>query len=421
MGFLPHLYARSSRKLRLDDFIQERNGRRELFIPEEHWGPINQRYSRDEISDEIVDLFERERLPFPGLHHPSSLHDAAGDFCALLKMDASRLIISDKKLMTRHEYRRPLSKYCIQVSATGNDASDYFHRTERMKCDHVKFCSPYKIWQDLEKRKYILRALWSLKHRRVDTNLLVAAIALRWYIAAQFRPSAAKAIYELFGARHVLDPSAGWGDRFAGFFAASGTESYVGIDPNLNLHEGYRQQGKLYGFFCKLGKAYDFIPGGAEDADLSERRFDFVFTSPPYFGTERYSRHRGQSWLRYDNIDAWLHQFLFRMLRRAWSVLEPGGLLAINIADLGVTFRGSKKVCDPMNEYIASLPGAHYCGEIGLRLAARPHTGMDDEARRGTVFIEPIWVWGKYNRKKLEDYAKWYRNSNDGTFSGRFE
>jgi hypothetical protein len=65
--------------------------------------------------------------------------------------------------------------------------------------------APDKIWADERQRLICLDALWSLKCDRVDTAALRGSISLRQYIASQFRPSAAKALYDYFQPNRVLD------------------------------------------------------------------------------------------------------------------------------------------------------------------------------------------------------------------------
>ena len=64
-------------------------------------------------------------------------------------------------------------------------------------------------------------------------------------MASQFKPSIAKAFYDYFGSVNVLDFSAGWGDRLAGFIVES-TKSFVGIDPNSTNHPNYERQVEFY-------------------------------------------------------------------------------------------------------------------------------------------------------------------------------
>ena len=52
------------------------------------------------------------------------------------------------------------------------------------------------------------------------------AFRLGAYIATQFKPVVAKAIYDMTDARTVLDTSCGWGDRLAGFYTSNAEEYY---------------------------------------------------------------------------------------------------------------------------------------------------------------------------------------------------
>jgi tRNA1(Val) A37 N6-methylase TrmN6 len=112
----------------------------------------------------------------------------------------------------------------------------------------------------------------------------------------------------------ILDFSAGWGDRLAGFYASETGEYYLGIDPRKENHSIYEEQAKFYsehlGFF-EHEKKSDFICEPAEDVDLSkyENFFDIAFTSPPYFNVERYSYDDTQSWVRYKTLMIGINYF----------------------------------------------------------------------------------------------------------------
>ena len=77
-------------------------------------------------------------------------------------------------------------------------------------------------------------------------------------------------------------------------------EKYNGIDPAPNNHEVYKQQSEFYskqlGWF-DTKKSVHLYEAPAEDWDNSEwiGKVDLIFTSPPYFDTERYSNDDKQS------------------------------------------------------------------------------------------------------------------------------
>ena len=85
-----------------------------------------------------------------------------------------------------------------------------------------------------------------LKLPKIDRSALRVMIGLRKYICSQFKPNVAKALYDLFKAKNIMDFSMGWGDRLAGFFASQNTELYVGVDPRKENHPIYREQADYY-------------------------------------------------------------------------------------------------------------------------------------------------------------------------------
>lgn len=139
----------------------------------------------------------------------------------------------------------------------------------------------------------------------------------------------------------------------------------------------------------------------AEEVELEENIADTVFTSPPYFNTEKYSIEPTQSFLRYKTCDSWLNGFMFSTLNTMWKALKKDGHLIINISD-SAQGGEQKKVCDMMNDYIKSLRGTYVEG-LGMKMSKRPNSGGPNsklhidsggEKKEGTL-IEPIWIWKK--------------------------
>ena len=87
---------------------------------------------------------------------------------------------------------------------------------------------------------------------------------------------------------------------------------------------------------------------------------------------------------------------MFPTLDMCWRALKPNGYLIINISD-SAQGGEQKNICDPMNDYIASLGGTFIEG-LGMKMSKRPnskyHRTEDNSLKEGT-FIEPIWVWRK--------------------------
>lgn len=282
--------------------------------------------------------------------------------------------------------------YHTRLKPPGNAASNYFFHRLRLKTPKAGIPSAWQKWHEPILRLRVFRRFLRLKHpNRIENSTVRLALHTTGATPSQFKPGVAKAVCELVQAVRVLDLSMGWGDRLAGFCASGCTRHYTGIDPNLDLHPLYHQQVYLYG----TGKEFTFIPRPAEDVLAHpQEAFDLVFTSPPYFGTERYGAGTGheasQSWSRYPSPDQWRECFLRPILQRAWVALRPGGILAINIAD--ITQRGVYyPLCNWTRSIVESLPGSVFKFALGMRLQG----GNYSENCRDAVSGEPIWMWSK--------------------------
>jgi 16S rRNA G966 N2-methylase RsmD len=367
------------------EFVVEK----ELYVDTYNWAHIVANYTQEhiikQISDAIV-LFEI-KLPYREI---SSL-DVENDYFALKKLNWQDLYKTDGAWLNKFEYKYKFIDEYVGISNVGNKASDYFHQVERWKCDATGYPSPQKTWKTEQYRLTLFKALFSLKVKEINPTILRNLISLRKYIAAQFRPSAAKAIYDCFQAETVLDFCMGWGDRILGAHASQYVKKYVGIDPNSDLFNGYQKQFDAYD---KLGKPMDYtlIQGRAEDETIKlDDEFDLIFTSPPYFDKEKYDQSAFQSYKMYHGFESWMQNFLFKAIEVRSKNLKSGGHLVINISDI-YTRKKLYKICDGMNDYIASTGKFEYVGAIGLRMPKRP---MSISADTVGVYGEPIWVYRK--------------------------
>jgi hypothetical protein len=372
----------------------------ELIINKFDWQKLNSQYSQDEIKEAISEAITGLPLPLIQI----SEEEAKKDFCELEKFDASSLFRKGD-LYTKADYKYGLSNWYLNNSLIGRKSPNYYHQLERWKTQHARYPSPYRSWTELKFHKTFLNPLWTLNMGEVNNKTLRMSIQMRKYLASQYPPAVAKAIYNTFGAKNVLDFSMGWGDRLAGFHA-SNAESYTGIDPNVGVFVNYPRQNEL----CETYKKTEFINAPAEDVDLEDRKFDMVFTSPPYFHVERYSfgqNEETQSWKRYGkSMNDWLNGFLFPTLEKCWNTLNDGGTMIINIADVHAAEKGKNvylQICDPMNDFINSLSNSNYSGCFGLKLSKRPQSNNDTPESKNKTIVEPMWVWKKSDDRLLDE------------------
>lgn len=363
----------------------------ELFVSADAWSKIqndnDQQTIIQQISDAIVEF--EIKLPYKKLSH----QDMVDDYIKLNNLD-SETLIKKGQWLSKFEYKYPNLDLYIDLNNSGAKASDYFHQVERWKCDATGYPSPEKTWRTERFRLTLFKALFSLKVKLINPDILRNCIALRKYIASQFRPSTAKAVYDYFQAERVLDLSMGWGDRLVGAHTSKSVKRYVGFDPNKNLYINYLSQIREYNIINYSNYTnYRINSACAEDhtVPLQNEEFDLIFTSPPYFDKEKYDQSPDQSYQKYKKLESWLNDFLFKTIELRTKNLVSGGHLVINISDI-YTRHKHLKICDPMNDYIKSLGDFEYVGAMGFRMPKRPQSLSSSNIG---IYGEPIWVWKK--------------------------
>lgn len=361
----------------------------EIYVDEDNWENIVNQHSQDFIIQQMSDAIELFNIALP--YRKLSSEDVEYEYHALKRINPADLF-KQGKWINKFEYKYSYLDNYIDLSNVGNKASDYFHQVERWKCDATGYPSPQKTWETEKFRLTLFKALFSLKVKEINPTVFRSIISLRKYIAAQFRPSAAKVIYDTYKPNTVLDFSMGWGDRLLGAHASWHVKKYVGIDPNVNLFNGYKRQVVKYDAIWGKIKEVELICGRAEDENIVlNDQFDMIFTSPPYFDKEKYDQSDVQSYKMYKGFDSWMKDFLFKSIELRSQNLKSGGLLIINISDI-YTRKKLYKICDGMNDYIASTNNFDYIGAIGLRMPKRPMSISSDTVG---IFGEPIWIHRK--------------------------
>jgi hypothetical protein len=394
-----------------------------LHIGAEQWKHIKETYPIDEVKPALAELCMTFEMPTAELTEKEAL----SEYMATKGIRHQNLMVEGEWFPRKaSESKYPLTyngkNLYFRRLNTGNAASNYFQQANRWSVDGTVSPGPFRTWNNIDFMTSLMGGMYTLKFEEVNRSSLRTCLSLRKYICSQFKPNVAKALYDFVGAKNVLDFSAGWGDRMAGFFASEFGEHYVGIDPRKENHPIYQKQAEFYtkhnGFF-ETSKKADLFCSAAEDFDFTpyNEHFDIVFTSPPYFNVERYSYDDTQSWVRYKNIDAWNELFLHKVINNLWPSIRKGGYLAVNIADVYAASKGDGKgyqeITNPMNDFIGTMPGAEYQGCLGMEMAKRPgsigagamiegdegrYTEEELEKAKevvGKTFCEPMWVWRK--------------------------
>ena len=392
-----------------------------LYINQHEWDYIKETFDKDDVKESLAKVAMTYPLPYAEI----SENDAHNELRKLKGMRHNE-VLTEGEWFAREgtEYKYDLTwngtqQYFRRVN-TGNKSSNYFQQENRWSVDGSVAPGPKRTWESEKFMTSLMGAAYTLKLPHIDKKYLRTMVSLRKYICSQFKPNVAKIIYDKLGSKNVLDFSAGWGDRLAGFYGSETGEYYLGIDPRKENHPIYHKQAEFYDkhrTLFEVEKRYEFIESPAEDVDFSEYEdtFDTVFTSPPYFNVERYSYDDTQSWVKYKDIKDWNEKFLQKTLKNLWCSVKAGGYLLVNISDVYTnskwsTERGWLEICNPMNDFLSTFHDSEYQGCIGMELAKRPNSGgagtakSDDyteealkkaEETKDKTFCEPIWIWKK--------------------------
>ena len=392
-----------------------------LSIDEKEWEYIKNTFDKEDVKESLAKVAMTYEIPYAEI----SKKDAHRHYLKLKGMKHTDILVEGEWFAREGtEYRYGLSfegkqQYFRRIN-TGNQSSNYFQQANRWSVDGSVSPGPQRTWENEKFMTSLMGSAYSLKMPKINRNVLRTMIGLRKYICAQFKPNVSKVIYDKLRSKNVLDFSAGWGDRLAGFYAGETSEYYLGIDPRKENHPIYEEQSEFYNKHRSIfepNKTSEFICQPAEDVDFMKYKdkFDTVFTSPPYFNVERYSYDDTQSWVKYKEIDEWNEHFLQKTLKNLWCSVKSGGYLLVNISDVysnskWSTERGWLEICNPMNDFLSTFSDSDYQGCIGMELAKRPNSGgagtakskdYTEEALKKTeetkdkTFCEPIWIWRK--------------------------
>jgi hypothetical protein len=225
--------------------------------------------------------------------------------------------------------------------------------------------------------------------------------ALRTYSGTQgvsnFSPVSAATLYHHLLPKQggiVFDPSCGWGGRLAGAIACRKVKKYIGCDPGIKTFKGLeRMRDELLPMARSMGRNLDveIYRLGSETKKIRRKlkpnSVDLVFSSPPYFVQERYSDDPTQSWRSYPDQESWLNGFMGATLDNCAYCLKPGGVLAINIANVS-SYKGSLE-----DDFVAlaKSKGFKHVETLTLLLSAMPGTKHKYDGHKP----EPIFVFKK--------------------------
>jgi 16S rRNA G966 N2-methylase RsmD len=270
---------------------------------------------------------------------------------------------------------------------------DIFTEEVRVASRVMTRASPLETWEWLIREDPARLVSTALAHvpaispGNIVEYLLREAVYSQCWECTQFKPSLARAVWEFcakeanvdISKARLLDPCAGWGDRFAGALSL-GFREYVGIDPNPLLHPCYAAARAQLDPASAMG-AVRFVCLPFEDAagQESSESFDVCFTSPPFGTYELYETGSREAAAKQCNVshhpDRWMKEWLLPSVRSMLHLLRPGGILALHLSDTSAA-----TPCGPLVRLLAK-EGVTLRGTVSCR-------------RRGKRTM-PLWIWMK--------------------------
>jgi hypothetical protein len=233
--------------------------------------------------------------------------------------------------------------------------------------------SVFDAWKDDNELRKAVTLQLNSGHPTTAARILKALILFH-RTPSVFRPAIAKYIYQSYAPNGVVwDPCSGYGGRLMGAMAA-GVRTYIGTDSEPETVAGNCKLAKALGVESQcsinLARAEEFDPG---------KNIDLVFTSPPYYDLEFYGAASDSR--AYGDVDAWIQEFLRKLVVSSYQSLRLGGHLILNLPFTPVQERRLDRVARVL------------AADIGFEEA--PILWMPVRSFRGDNKAEPVLVFRK--------------------------
>ena len=148
----------------------------------------------------------------------------------------------------------------------------------------------------------------------------------------EFQPYLARDIYKRFcnSGYKILNPCGGWGGRLIGLASCMlDNIEFIQAEPATATYNGLCKLKT----FLRLNDDYKTYNLPFEDLQVKENYFDFVFTSPPYFNTEKYSDENTQSYKQADNYKSWLKNWFYPFVDKILYSMKPKAKCLLNVGN----------------------------------------------------------------------------------------
>lgn len=141
-----------------------------------------------------------------------------------------------------------------------------------------------------------------------------------------FKPSVAKCVYDKYvkPGNKVLDYSCGFGTRLLGLMSLNRGALYYGYEPNSETYNHLNKMIKDYNFKAEIKMC------GSEEEKF-DQKFDFIFSSPPYFTQEKYCDEETQCYNKYPEYEGWLEGYWRQTVKNIKEMSHSETIFGINV------------------------------------------------------------------------------------------
>ena len=219
----------------------------------------------------------------------------------------------------------------------GNPFQYHFQLPNLLRCTRERSGKPretiYEIWADDKLRAELIEQTRKRNRGGTAANNVFEAYRINTGSIVMFKATTAKYLYKKYGAKQVLDPTAGWGGRMLGAWSAG--IDYTGCDTNLAMKPAYD------GMISFLNNEIDrnshlleqhkpnlnIIWDSCLNVDFSTIDYDFVLTSPPYINLELY-----QGMEPWKSDEVFYKDFFIPLFNKCIKDIKEGGKVCFNIS-----------------------------------------------------------------------------------------
>lgn len=170
----------------------------------------------------------------------------------------------------------------------------------------------------------------------ITPHNIIRGFIVQKHCVSWFKPVTAAEIYKFFLKEKenpiIWDPSMGFGARMLGFCSVYNNGVYYGTDPSSQTYNDLEILKKEIELSKNFKGNINIFKMGSEYFNSIKDKGDLVFTSPPYFDTEKYFDENGQCWKDYSDINEWKEKYLYVTFVNAFNFLKNDGIMCINIS-----------------------------------------------------------------------------------------